>query len=359
MNMVDEDFSSLLSFKDGEIVVDYASAILLHGYLNHRVDWYYIIKEKEQKDFEYRSYIDYSNALFAQLFDLIKNYSLANDKKTRVAVVNGLKLVCSQINLFCKGNNNAIVSEDAPAIELGDNLNILVDEYLDNDMHMDVYNRIIRPLEEEAKTFKRQEEEYCRLYKEATERDIESIVRTLPDEIKNASTKVIDIAEEKILNANSLYGSIYIYNAYQKLYSAISKGNSSEIRDAQKELIEQCRIVNECKVSPSSGDLRPLFSFARQSDLIDFIKNKYDHSRLQTEIKNIDMKARNERDKHVTQIREKCSKCIDSTIDLAKKLGILSESFNLDEICDYKNSYKTLKERLSNEVEGSLTGHLL
>lgn len=332
MNMVDEDFSSFLTFKEGNVTVDYASAILLYAYLNDRKDWYYIIKEKEIRDFEYRSYVEYSRALFAQLFGLIKEYLLANDKSSRVKIVNSLKFVCSNIDSFCRGNDLDVVMNNGKSIILGNNLSLITNGHLGDEMYWDVYTKIISPLEKNAKILQNQEEEYYKAYEEETKRDIESIVESLPEEVKDARTEVIDIVEEKRENVKEFYDRVHIASTYQELYSAISRRKAKEISAAHKKLMDQCVFVNECNASPFRGDLRPMFNFRDLTGLIEHIK--YGHSQIQLELKGIDLINLGQKGSHLASVRGKALEYANTTIDYAKKMGLLSETFNVENICN-------------------------
>lgn len=319
----DQDFSSFLSFKDGKIDVDYSSAILLYGYFNDRADWYDLIKEKERMDFEYRSYVEFSSALFSQLFNLITNFTLATDKSTRVNIIKNMKIICSQINSFCKGNIQNIT--------LGERLNLITDNHLRGDA-FEVWSKIIMPLQNDLTDLQLQESNYYKLYKQDIQRRQNILLKNLPDEVRNASTLVVDKLKEKEDNVRRFYDRVHIHSAYLSLTEAIKKENPKDIDDAIENILEQCDFVNECGTSFFRGNLGPEFRFKTREALIEHIK--YANADLSIELENIDMFTRGEKKAKLLSLKESSFAYIQETINFAKKVGLLDSSFNLAQICN-------------------------
>lgn len=330
MYVTDDDFSSILSFKNGEVQVDYASAILLAGYFNDRIDWYYAIKERENREFEYRSYVEFSKNLFNQLMDLIHYYTMATDKESRVQIVNGMKLICEQINSFCRGNVGGIA--------IGKNLSTILDAHLGNDYHMDVWNKVIYPLQDDAIELKKQEETYYNEFRKRTKVNCEIIVRNLPDEVKNASSLVVDIIKEKEENVREFYNRVQISSAFRDLCFELTNGKAKDIKKSHKKILEQCRFVNECNASPFRGDLTPMFTFEKLEDMAEYIK--YGQNNIQAELINIDMMALGNKTRDLSKIKEDSYKYINSTISFSKQLGLLNPLFDISEVVKMSEEQK-------------------
>lgn len=341
MCITDDDFSSILSFKNGEVKVDSASAILLAGYFNDRIDWYYAIKERENREFEYRSYVEFSRNLLNQLMDFIHYYTLATDKESRIQIVNGMKIVCSQINSFCRGNVGGIV--------IGANLSTLTDAHLGNENHMDVWNKVIYPLQDDVIALRKQEESYYNELKESTKSSCELAEKNLPDEVKGASSEIVDIIKEKEENVKEFYDRVHINSAFQDLCYALSNGKAKDIKKAHKKILEQCRIVNECNASPFRGDLTPMFTFETPEDMAEYIK--YGQYNIQAELINIDMIALGNKTGKLSKIKEDSYKYINSTINLSKQLGLISPSFDVSEVVEMSEEQK---ERMQEVLGPSL-----
>lgn len=341
MCITDDDFSSVLSFKNGEVKVDYASAILLAGYFNDRIDWYYAIKERENKEFEYRSYVEFSRNLLNQLMDFIHYYTLATDKESRIQIVNGMKLICEQINSFCRGNVGGTV--------IGKDLSTVTDAHLGNEYHMVVWNKVIYHLQDDAIALRKQEEAYYDELKESTKSMCEFAVRDLPEEVKNASSEIVDIIKEKEENVKDFYSRVHISTAFNNLCYELNRGKAKDIKKAHKNILEQCRIVNECNASPFRGDLTPMFTFDTPEDMAEHIK--YGQYNIQAELVNIDMIALGNKTEKLAKIKEDSYKYIGSTINLSKQLGLLDPSFDVEETVQMSEE---LKERMQEVLGPSL-----
>lgn len=334
MMVSDEDFSSILTFKNGSISIDYASMILLYGYFSGRNDWYYAVKEKEIKEFEYRSYVEFSRSLLNQLLGMIKEYTLVSGKKERISIVNNMRVLCGQINSFCRSNENGV--------NIGANLNLVTDAHLSDDVYWDVWNKVIHPLQDEVIALKHDEDEYYKSYKQDVERNGAFFVRNLPNPVKGAKSLIVDMIQEKEDNVRNFYDRLNIYYAYLNLKTAIDNGNYREIADAHKKILDQCRIANECEASPFRGDLRPMFTFSKQADLIEHIK--YGDAEIQTELVNIDMFARGNKTAKLSEIKDKSIEYISSTIETAKRMGLLSDEFDIDKAVQYSEEELRRKE---------------
>lgn len=333
LNIVDEDFSSILKFKGGglnseesKVDVDYPSIILLYGYLNNHKDWYFKIKEAEELEFEYKSYADFSAALFNQLFDLTHRFTMREGRISMKVALDALKLVCDQINTFCKGNPGGI--------KLGEALFNLDYKQIREENHPRIWSEIVLPIMENAFSLRKSEADYVKYFHENLNERLKTILGCLPEEIRYAHTEVTDIVKEKMDNVEEFYSRVNIASAFDALYQAVLGGNTTEIKSANKALLLQCEFVNECAASPCRGDLSPMFNFDRVSDLVEYVKNG--HNSINAELVNIDFFAVGNKKRHLDNMKKSIYSYVNSTISLAKKSGDLKEDFDLEALC--KNS---------------------
>lgn len=332
LTVSDNDFTSLVSFKDASIHVDYPSALLLYAYFEGKNEFVDTIVRTEKLNREFTKYEEYSNKLFKEANSLLVDLHASSSNIILLNMLVDFQHVLESISSFC------LSKEIIPKIkEKLSTLQAMIAYNGNNDL----LSRFITYIQNDFLTLENQEKRYIIKYKYDINEKIDEELASLPMELRGASSNLVRTIREKEQNVKIVFKEIDILNAYYNLVNSVKEKDDDKIISAYEEFMKQCEMVYDYRCSSYIFDPKQLYACGNRGEII----KKY--SEVDEDIvrilKDMQVFANQNKIKYLREIRNNSMKYIDSTIELAITLGELKPDFNADSLLtgeNYGNSPK-------------------